>query len=271
MMRVNDSHYCYVIGSNRPSDIPMMQSLIASARQCGVKTEFKAYATELVDGAITKVIPQTLVWRQHMAKVDFVADALKEFDAAVWLDSDSWFVRDPGDLSLLLRGNPIWVSMESDLNDPRGWTHVDHWWTMPSPPKPGNYLEVMRSLGCSGKKVWCTNGGMWIVSKDGCQEFVDRITSIWNQMRWRWPAMADEPPLAVVGQTMVTNPELNEFANHSHVWATDWIGNWREKLPDGSEWEYTDWQTGDKSIVNPAIVHNMRGKHLQVNWWRDNH
>ena len=39
---------------------------------------------------------------------------------------------------------------------------------------------------------------------------------------------------------------------------------WATRLPDGSSWTYTDWVAGDEMEINPAIIHNMRGKHLMT-------
>lgn len=36
-------------------------------------------------------------------------------------------------------------------------------------------------------------------------------------------------------------------------------------MPDGTPWVYRDWASQqDAGEINPAIVHNMRGKHLMV-------
>jgi len=34
----------------------------------------------------------------------------------------------------------------------------------------------------------------------------------------------------------------------------------KDRLPDGPPWRYSDYFTGEKSTINPAILHLMRSK-----------
>jgi hypothetical protein len=259
--------FVYVLASTRPQDVEMIASSIRSARSAGVLEDFHVYATSPVENAtVNHTIPSSLNWDNHMAKTQFVADTLRqnEYDAAVWLDSDSWFVRDPGDLQELLRGNPIWVSMEGELTSPK--MRWPDWWTMRSKDHTPNVVDIMRAHGCSGEIVYSTNGGMFVVRKSAVDEFQQRITDVCRSMRTTHPEISDEPPLAVVGQTMVQDYPLNTIQQTGHVWACDWVGRWDQRLPDGSPWLYQDWMTGDEWSINPAIVHLMRGKHLMARW-----
>ena len=262
-------NFAYVMASTRPQDVAMMQAAIGSARAVGVTEDFHVYATAEAAGAINHPIPFGLDWDNHMAKIRFIAETLRgnDYDAAVWLDSDSWFVRDPGDLRLKLRDNPIWVSMEGAITDPRASQRHNDWWTMWAVGKGRpDFVEIMRTQGCIGQTIYSTNGGCWIVRKSAVEEFVERITSVSNSMRLNNPRISDEPPLAVLGQTIVKDFELNTVENMGDFWACDWVGRWRDRLPDGSPWLYQDWMTGREWEINPAIVHVMRSKHLMTAW-----
>jgi len=44
------------------------------------------------------------------------------------------------------------------------------------------------------------------------------------------------------------------------LWASDWKGCYRDRLPDGRDWYYEDYMSAEQLVVNPAIVHAMRSK-----------
>jgi len=249
------SNFCYFTGTNRAADIPLIHMLLKSARDSGVSEDFHLFSPWKVKGFEFHEIPKNTPWRNHLAKLDFLRKLENTtYDYCVWLDADNYFVRHPGNLKNLIRDNPCWISMEGELTSPK--VRWPDWWTMKFP----QVLDIMKSLGCSGKKIWSTNGGMWIVRRTDIKLIADLVEGIANKMKATHPMVSDEPPLAVVGQTLVPNYELNTVQNLSDVWACDWVGNFKDKLPDGKPWKYEDWMTAEQSMINPAIVHSMRGK-----------
>jgi hypothetical protein len=132
------------------------------------------------------------------------------------------------------------------------------WWEMPK----ARLVELMTGAGCPPANVRGANGGLWIVRREAVAEFCRQMFAAWDYFRGNgYPRMSDEPPLATVGAAMMRRPGLIEHC--TSTWACDWVGRYREKLPDGRPWLYKDWQTQrELGPINPAIVHNMRGKHL---------
>jgi glycosyltransferase involved in cell wall biosynthesis len=259
------ARFCYFSGTNRSNEAKMIETMMRSARAVGVPEDFHIFSPSATPGAINHQFPANRDWKNHFAKVDILKElhaSHPEYDYYVWLDTDSFFVRDPGDLSELIRNNKCWVSMESEVtsaaNKHHGWQHIEK----------SHLVQWMREFGCP-EKVYNTNGGMWIVRADA----VDEFHSLAFDLRAKLDAKAgrrtdDEVVLAMLGQIMVPDHERNTFAHHKEIWACDWNNQWADakgKLPDGSAWPQTDWLTGaDLGMVNPAIVHAMRSKGLMA-------
>lgn len=255
--------FCYFTASNRSTEAPIIASLIASARDAGVVEDIHVFSTRNIPGGINHELSALSPWKNHMAKLDLLLEVAKlDYDYFVWLDTDNYFVRDPGDLSDLLRGNPIWVSMEAELSQN---AHGD-WYGMQVRGEP-SLVDLMLGAGCPKNCVRGTNGGMWIVRKEAVQEFHRRAFAAWEYLKSHgYPEMTDEPPLSVVGSTMIADPQNNTVEKFGHIWAAAWMDEpFKFKLPDGKPWTYKEWLTQkDVGKINPAIVHNMRGKHLMA-------
>ena len=254
------ANFCYFTGSNRPGERPMIEGMIRSARRCGVKEDFHAFTPMPIDGAIWHQITPDHPWKAYMAKIDFTLEmATVDAEKVVWLDTDHWFARDPGDLSHLIRDEPVWASMESDMLSPDA--KFGNWWGLPLKTKPG-VKELW--LGFGAKVVSNTNAGMFIVRRDAIPEFHRKCWFIFNNLQGMgFHSITEEPSLAIVAATLVKDTEKNRFEHHSDTWACDYFGAWSKELPNGEPWEMWDWLT-QKSVgkINPAIVHMMRGKHL---------
>jgi hypothetical protein len=238
----------------------MIESMIASARRCGVKEDFHAFTPMPIEGAIWHQIAFDHPWKSYMAKIDFTLEMLDvDAEQVVWLDTDHWFVRDPGDLSNLIRDEPIWASVESDLLSPDA--KFSNWWGLPLKTIPGA-KELWSGFGA--KVVANTNAGMFIVRRQFIREFHSRVWSVFNKLQaMGFHSITEEPPLAIVAASVIQDSSQNRFKNHSTTWASDYFGAWSKTLPSGEAWEMWDWLT-QKSVgqINPAIVHMMRGKHL---------
>ena len=273
--RRSNGKLAYFTGSNRQGERPMIEAMIRSARAAGVPEDIHVFHIEDCAGGINHRIDRSFNWKNHMGKLDLLLE-MEAVDAqwVTWLDTDTFFVRDPGDLSDLIRQNPCWVLMEGEIEKS---VHGD-WWSMrldgpKEQPRTGPLIEFMRKYRPTGT-LWTSNGGFWICRKSFIREFY-RLT---NAVFADWvaqpassrkdpnrPDQADEPPLAIVGQTAVPDPENNTFEKCKHVWGIEWANQWKDRgrLPDGTSWESKDWTTQtSQGQVNPAIIHMMRGKHM---------
>ena len=263
--------FCYFTGSNRSTEGPMISAMIRSARAVGVQEDFHVFTPHDVDGAIHHKISPDRSWHMHMAKIQFLREMSHlDYDYFIWIDTDSYFVRDPGDFLDLLRDEPCWVSMESDFSSP-GIGHKE-WYglflkALPTKPHPHdimspNIFQIYEQFGTTG--CYNTNGGLFIVRKEAIQDFHANCFNVFDTLhRMGFRNIPDEPPLAIAGNIMVKDPEKNRFEHHKHAWVSDWDGIWSNRLPDGKPWRMRDWLTGaDLGMINPAIVHMMRGKQL---------
>lgn len=248
------SNFAYFTGTNRTADVGMAATMLASARAAGVQEDFHLFAPTAASGFIHHAIWPTTPWRDHMAKLDLLRKlADTEYDYLVWLDSDNYFIRHPGDLIPLIRTNKCWVSMESDLSSPL--VRRENWWGMLFP----EVVELMREQ--SGRhQVFNTNGGMWICRRQHIAEFADKCESVYAALS-PGRAFSDEPPLAAACMSLTPDYQRNTIENTAATWAIDWGGRiFKNRIPDGNSWLYEDWLTGEQRSVNPAIVHAMGSK-----------
>ena len=64
---------------------------------------------------------------------------------------------------------------------------------------------------------------------------------------------------------MSPNIEDRFLENYTNYWASDWTDNFKDKIPEDKDWEYTSYMTLEKIEVRPAIVHAMRSKQALIN------
>jgi len=77
----------------------MFAATIRSARQCGVFKDFHVWSDQVVPGAICHEAGPVQRWG-CLFKLTYLRDAVSKLDYEyfVWLDTDTWFVRNPGDV-----------------------------------------------------------------------------------------------------------------------------------------------------------------------------
>lgn len=238
----------------------MLVTMIASARRVGVSEDFHVFANREVQGAVTHS-SGSLDVKYHIFKWRLLRDHLARlnYDYFVWLDSDNYFTRHPGDLSNLIRGNALWCQMESEVTSPLVRRH--DWWGAKIP----QLIALFREFGVTSEKIWNTNGGMWIIRRDAISEFCQRAFAFHAECIQRGlHDTHDETPLALLGHLMVDDPNLNTPDATREIVASDWTGVYADRLPDGKAWLCEDYMTGERRMVNPAIVHAMRSKRAMV-------
>lgn len=240
----------------------MMETLINSAREVGVKEDFHVWSDRKIDGAINHDCGN-FDKSYYLFKFEFLRKEVSKlnYDYFIFLDADNYFVRDPGDILSICGTSPIFVCMENDCTSPL--VKRQDWWGC----KIDKYPNIMRSLGVKSDKIYNTNAGLWIVKKDVIEEFYQLGMSFWNYCHHseNLKSFTEEPALAYIGHML----SKNEIENHTlektcHIWASDWTKSIGDKLPDGTPWFFEDFMTGEKRLVNPAIVHVMRNKEALI-------
>ncbi len=238
---------------------PMMASVIESARQVGVFKEFHIWTDREIPGAICHRV-KSFDKRHYLFKLKFLRDAVRRLrhEYFVWLDADSWFVRDPGDVLRVMQGSPVHSSLESDACDPHA--QRPDWWGC----SLKNYAVLMRFRGVRGRAIYNVNAGFWIVHRDVIDTFCDLCADFWHFCKRAGYVFTEEAPLAYATQMLCGDPSRHTLRNTSDLWASDWTGVYADRLPDGQPWEFVDYFTEETQRVNPAIVHAMRSKEVLV-------
>ncbi len=236
----------------------IMTTCIMSARRVGVATDFHVWTDRSIPGAVCHS-SGSYEHRNYLFKFDFLLKAAElPYEYLVFLDADNFFVRHPGRLLDQTRDAPIHVCLESDCTQPNN-VRPD-WWGCPL----SRYVQLMRDCGVLSRSVFNTNAGFWIVHRDVARRFVDLAMEFWEYCNRQGFPFTEEAPLAYVGHMLLGNPYAHTLAMNREIWASDWIGVFADRLPDGSSWNFTDYMSGDNIPVQSAIVHCMRSKKAMV-------
>ena len=249
--------YCYwsVVDGDY---VDMMSGTIHSARRVGVFKDFHIWSDRPVRGAVSHAI-EKLDKSNLLFKIFFLRDAARSlnYDYLVWLDADTYFVRNPGNVLRVLHASPVHTTFESDACAPNNRRSA--WWEC----SLSRFARLMQVKGVRNKSIFNVNAGFWIVHHDVIDTFCALALDFWEL--WKRDGhdpFPEEPAMAYAAQMLCGNPYLHTLPNSSDLWASDWTGCWKDQLPDGRPWMFEDYFNGERSLVNPAIVHSMRGKHV---------
>lgn len=240
----------------------MMSAVVRSARAVGVTEDFHVWSDQPVAGTVHHPIAK-LHKAHYLFKFTFLRDAVRTlaYDYFVWLDADSWFVRQPGDLLRLMQSSPVHASLEADACAPAA-TRAD-WWGCPLT----TYAQLMRESGVRSRSIFNVNAGFWIVQREAIDTFFSLCFEFWHFCRGRGYEFTEEAPLAYATHMLCGNAYAHTLESTADAWASDWTGCYRDRLPDGKAWIFSDYFTGREFQVNPAIVHAMRSKSVLMRAW----
>lgn len=250
---MSDASFCYwSVATGRHGQ--MMTTCIASARRAGVREPFHVWTDTPVAGAECHPAGQFSL-DDYWFKFDFL-QRMRElpFEYFVFLDADSLFVRNPGDIVAQTRGAPVHVALECDCT--RLGNHRAEWWNCPLP----EYVRLMHECGVRSRSVFNTNAGFWIVHRAAVPTVIQLASEFREHALKAGYRFTEEAPLAYVGHMLMGNPYAHVVEHNPDVWASDWTGVFATALPDGSPWLFTDYLDGHQVELNPAIVHCMRSK-----------
>lgn len=235
----------------------MMQATVDSARRVGVFKDFHIWTDEPIRDAVSHPLTN-LDKTLYLFKLRFLRDEISrlDYDYFVWLDADTYFVRDPGDLLRIMQGSPVHSSLESDACLEEN-VRPD-WWDC----SLKDYITLMRFMGVRSRAIYNVNAGFWIVHHDVIRRFCELAFEFWNLATKAGFEFTEEPPLAYVTHMLCGNPYVHTLRHTSDIWASDWTGSYADRLPDGNPWTFVDYFSAKPFLVNPAIVHAMRSKEV---------
>jgi len=246
----------------------MAEVMVHSAKAVGVEYDFHIW-TDLphIEGAT--VHPCGNFYKKYyMFKFEFLKNEVSklDYDYFVFLDADNYFVSNPGDMEKIIGDEKVFIQMENEATSPK--MVQNNWWSIPIK----YYPKFLREFGVTSKKIYNTNAGFWAVRKDAIEEFYDIAQKVFIKAHlMRFKKVTEEPPLACIGH-LLQDPEKRTFQRTKHLWASDWVGKWKNILPiKGVKWEYHDWFTAEKHAVCPAIVHGLKFKDAMLKKYNEIH
>jgi|APFre7841882654_1041346.scaffolds.fasta_scaffold43446_3 hypothetical protein len=254
------SNFCYwSIGDGEHGK--MLRTLVKSARSVGVTEDIHVWSDiDIPDCTVHKIGTNSFDKSLYLFKLHFLRDEVSKLDYRyyIFLDADNFFVRKPP--RILLNGSsPLHVTLESYCPNPEN--RRPDWWNCPLI----KYEELMRSSGVYSKHIYNCNAGFWIVDRLAIDVINELCFTFHDFCKQKGYTFTEEAPLAYAMQMLCADTEPHTLHNTSDVWASDWIGIYKDKLPDGKPFEFEDYFTGKRFIVDPAIVHAMRSKDVMKN------
>jgi hypothetical protein len=235
----------------------ILQTLTDSIRSVGIDCDILTFSDEPLSGVLSCEMDKTIeldfkqYWKFNYLKkfVDL------DYDIFVFIDSDHYFVRKPSKSFSEMIGADFWHSfLESPINSSE--TKRGDWWGVSN----DRMFEIYKGFGVSQKTIYCTNGGFWICKKN----FLSAASVIGLAFRDFQKGLGldlpEEVAIAIMSHMFSEDYRDRFHSNYMDVWASEWTGALKDKIPDGSSWEFQEYMTHKISSVNPAIVHAMRSK-----------
>jgi len=233
----------------------MLNTMVLSARIAGVTNDFHVWADRDIEGATTHPCGNFNI-KGCWFKLDFLLNEVSKLDYeyVCWLDADQYFVRKPRNLMDHVHDGLCMVPMENELTNIKNMR--GDWWGIPM----DKTIRIFKEFGCKGRKLYNTNGGLFIVKRDFIKTFYTMCYDFHDMILKKGWDVPEEYCLAIMGNLLNTNIEDTTSPALEDIWACEWTGKISELAPDGKPWEWENYLTSEKKIVNPAIVHAMKGK-----------
>lgn len=250
--------YCYWSVADGRHAV-MLNAAVNSARTNGVYHDFHIWSDIPVKGAENHRV-HAFDKSHYLFKFHYLEKHVSQlnYDYFIWLDADTYFVRNPGNPLSPLRGAPVHACLESDACS--SLRYRDDWWGCPM----DRYAQYMYQLGVRSNSIFNVNAGFWIVHKLAIERFCELCREFWQFTHGHGHTFTEEAPLAYATHMLVGDPYEHTIRRDPDLWASDWRGRFDGVVPDGRPWFFEDYFTGEKIPVNPAIVHAMRSKDALV-------
>jgi hypothetical protein len=242
------NRYCYWSVADGPY-ARLMEECVASARRAGVFKEFHVLTDRPIEGCEC-YDAQELDKSNGLFKLIYLKAGISKllFDYYVWIDADSWFVRNPVSVLGSLCHSPIHVPLSTNLSELAEDARLNGISTK-------QYIELMSKEGVYNP-VYRPDSAFWIIHRDA----IDRVYELAGHFR----AKAEEKGLKPDGtaslgyamQMLCANPEAHRVKARPDLWASDDLDCFQGRLPDrSSPWPLVDPLTRENLTVNPAVIH----------------
>jgi len=239
----------------------MLQSLMKSIRDVGVEHDILTFTDQPLTGVVSCKTDERIeldfkqYWKFHYL------NKLKslEYDLFVFIDSDHYFVRKPEkDFSDIVGDDPWHSFLESPINSPR--TRRGDWWGVPNDAM----VELYRGFGVNQGTVYSTNGGFWMCRREFMAHAAETGLLFRDYQKNKGLDLPEEVAISVLSHMFSMDYESRFHYRYMDTWASEWTGVLKDRIPDGSFWDFQEYMTMETKSVNPAIVHAMRSKSALV-------
>ena len=239
----------------------MLQNLMNSIRSVGIEHDILTFSDQPLSGVISCEMDKNIhLDGTQYWKFDYLTKIAKlDYDVFVFIDSDHHFVRKPRlDFHELLAGDPWHSFLESPLNN--STTSRSDWWSVQNK----DMVKLWRDFGVTQNTLYNTNGGFWICKKEFA-EHARKTVLLFKDFQSKLNLnLPEEVPIGVLSHMFSMDYEKRLHKNLMDIWASEWTGALKDRLPNGYDWEFVEYMTGKKINVNPSIVHAMRSKSALV-------
>jgi hypothetical protein len=225
-----------------------MEQCVWSARKAGVFKEFHVLTDRPIEGCECYEA-QPFETNDGMFKLVYLKAGMSKllFDYFIWIDADTWFVRNPQNVLNCLGKSPIHVPLETNLTSLGNNKDLKNISTQ-------QYGELMTKWGVFNP-VYLSASSFWIIHHDA----IDRVCDL--SQHFRASAKQDgfdvnvSAALGYAMQMLCSNPEKHQVKQRPDLWASDSRMIFKDKVPDGTPWEYVDSLSNETHLLNPAIIH----------------
>jgi len=239
----------------------MLQSLTNSIRTSGIDYDVLTFSDEPLVDTFSCELDKNIdldfkqYWKFHyLKKIQSL-----NYDIFVFIDSDHYFVRKPSKDFVEILGSDPWHSfLEGAMNAPT--TRRGDWWGV----KNQEMVQIFREFGVYQKDVYSTNGGFWICKKSFIEQAANVAFLFRDFQKSKGHDLPEEVAISVLSHLFSEDYSKRFHSRYHDIWASEWTGVLKDKMPDGSFWDFQEYMTNERINVNPAIVHAMRSKNALV-------
>lgn len=236
----------------------MVKTLAASMKLAGFTEDLYVLSNEPLESTLYKSIKTPINKAHYWFKFDLLTEMVKlPYDYFIFIDCDSYVFRKPNLENFTNR--KCFSLLESDCTSDKN--KRPDWWGCQLP----DYCNLMRSQGVTHEKIYNVNAGFWGVEKNIIPEFQLKTKEFWDISKSKGYNFTEEPPLAYITHLLNEEVETITLKNNPNLWASDWTGNFANRLPEYTSWDFIDYMSNEPIRVKPDIIHCMRSKQALIN------
>ncbi len=226
----------------------LMEQCVASALKAGVFKEFHVLTDRPIDGCEcydAMEIEKT----GGLFKLIYLKAGISKllFDYFIWIDADSWFVRNPKDVLDCMGKSPIHVPLTTCLSTLAEDKSLSGLSTR-------QYAQLMTEAGVYNP-VYVSGSAFWIVHRDAIDRVCELATRFRAFAKQKGFSVGVSAGLGYAMQMLCANPEAHQLGQRPDLWASGDLSHFRGEMPDGSPWRLEDPLTGEVREVNPCIIY----------------